>query len=863
MMCKRLTLITLLVLTGLGATAQAKIKWTGNGENSFWDNGDNWNKGGRIPLPDEDAQIDIDGTMCIIDEINVGDKAAVARQLNLMHRGDEGAEMTLTIDGGVLNLGGRLLIGSGTSSKAGASATLIVESGQVFVPQIQLGKYVDNVSIVLNGGRIDCSGILEIGVNVYAGSTRTLTLNGGVLKAVSTTGSSQGAIVLNGGVLELGTLNLNDLVSLDVREGAVLLTGHGDQTDAVRAYAQAGYITVFGEHATRGGLVVTYDPDLDQTSVTGDASQMELTKAWAPAPVGGGVPVALEALVWKPGNDTAPTQGHDVYFGPEADTVANATVDNPMGVYTGRQDANSFAPEDLILAQTYYYRVDQIDAATGEIYPGEVWSFTVQNNVMIDNFNDYANWEAVLEVWEETGSAWNTISGDFSSGGNSMRVTLNHPNQTDDQKGTHGALILRRDMDFTVQGARALAFDFASDPNQGFVRDIYIELSDGVTAARVTIDDPVIVRNRAWGPVDIDLARFVGVDLAQIKSLAVGVNVLSSVDQAVSVYFDDIRLLPRRCVPERTLPSDLNGDCVVDDADLAMLLDSWLEGTVLVTAAQPPEPNNWFPLDELDPWYLAFMDEMDDRDDPNYPLVVTEPSLNVTVDLFGGFDGAGAAVFPGDDDPDVRGEGESHINVNKAGIDSLGGSELTVSLWVNGNPELQPFDDVVFDAGEAGSQIRFECPDSQGRVVFTHGMQPRDVVTWDEAEFADWAGEWNHYALVKDATQGVQQIFHNGLLVAENAGAFQSSLFLDDMRIGATNQPVPQRPYHGKLDDLRFYGSALPQAAILSLAGVDTLEQAPVTPADINEDGSVDQADRDLLDADMGRTQLWPSDQGE
>jgi hypothetical protein len=47
------------------------------------------------------------------------------------------------------------------------------------------------------------------------------------------------------------------------------------------------------------------------------------------------------------------------------------------------------------------------------------------------------------------------------------------------------------------------------------------------------------------------------------------------------------------------------------------------------------------------------------------------------------------------------------------------------------------------------------------------------------------------------------------------------------------------------------------------LKGVDVLEQAPVTPADINEDGIVDQADRDLLDADMGRTQLWAEDQGE
>jgi hypothetical protein len=111
---------------------------------------------------------------------------------------------------------------------------------------------------------------------------------------------------------------------------------------------------------------------------------------------------------------------------------------------------------------------------------------------------------------------------------------------------------------------------------------------------------------------------------------------------------------------------------------------------------------------------------------------------------------------------------------------------------------------------------------------------------------------------VKDSNEGIQRIYHNGLLVAENSQAFQATLSLDDMRIGATNQPLPQRPYHGMMDDLRFYGSVLPQSAILSLAGAETLEQAPVTPADINGTGTVDQADRDLLDADMGRTQLWP-----
>jgi len=219
---------------------------------------------------------------------------------------------------------------------------------------MQLGKNAQSASITLNAGRIDCSGILEIGVNVNAESTRTLTINGGVLKALNTIGSSQGTIVLNGGVLELGSLTLNDLVSLDISNGTLILAGNGDQTATI-------------EHATRRGLVITYDTNLDQNLVTVDANLVNLTSAWGPAPVGGGIPVDVNALVWNPGNKTAATLGHDVYFGTDANAVAEATADNPLGVHRGRQDPNSWDPGELILDQTYFWRVDQIDGETGAI----------------------------------------------------------------------------------------------------------------------------------------------------------------------------------------------------------------------------------------------------------------------------------------------------------------------------------------------------------------------------------------------------------------------------------------------------------------------------------------------------------------
>jgi len=261
-------------------------------------------------------------------------------------------------------------------------------------------------------------------------------------------------------------------------------------------------------------------------------------------------------------------------------------------------------------------------------------------------------------------------------------------------------------------------------------------------------------------------------------------------------------------VPERTLAGDLNGDCTVDEADLAILTDRWLEGTIEIVAAEPLSGAGYLPQ--------------------------------------GGYDGLGAVAFTGT---------ESYLDVDGAVFNGIAGPSLTVSLWLYGDAAFQPFaNDAVFHAsGAGGFTMQLMCPDSQGRVVFDHGIAPArvvfdhgiapvDRVVWDEAAPADWEGQWNHYAVVKDATRGVQQIYHNGRLVAENAGAFQSTPNSGGMRIGATNQPIPQRLYHGKVDDFRMYAAVLP----------------PVTPADINGDGVVDQADRDILEANMGEVQLWP-----
>jgi hypothetical protein len=86
----------------------------------------------------------------------------------------------------------------------------------------------------------------------------TLILNGGAFKALGFVGSNKGRIELKMWVLEVGSLTLG-AVTIDIILGTLIVPG--DQTASIQAYAQAGYITTFGQHGSRGALVVQYDAE--------------------------------------------------------------------------------------------------------------------------------------------------------------------------------------------------------------------------------------------------------------------------------------------------------------------------------------------------------------------------------------------------------------------------------------------------------------------------------------------------------------------------------------------------------------------------------------------------------------------------
>ena len=80
-----------------------------------------------------------------------------------------------------------------------------------------------------------------------------------------------------------------------------------------------------------------------------------------------------------------------MYFGPDLQSVSNASRTAPLGVLVSQaQDANTYdpgsqpqksaaggpTPGSLALGQTYYWRIDEVEAGT--IRKGKVWSFTTE-----------------------------------------------------------------------------------------------------------------------------------------------------------------------------------------------------------------------------------------------------------------------------------------------------------------------------------------------------------------------------------------------------------------------------------------------------------------------------------------------------
>jgi len=121
--------------------------------------------------------------------------------------------------------------------------------------------------------------------------------------------------------------------------------------------------------------------------------------AWNSKPANGAVTDVEKALPlsWSPGDEAVQ---HNVYFGTDYAAVEAADASDTTGIYRGQQDANSYTPpEGVEPGQTYYWRIDEFNTDT-TISKGRIWSFTVADYLIVDDFEDYEDIDnRIFDVW--------------------------------------------------------------------------------------------------------------------------------------------------------------------------------------------------------------------------------------------------------------------------------------------------------------------------------------------------------------------------------------------------------------------------------------------------------------------------------
>jgi len=133
--------------------------------------------------------------------------------------------------------------------------------------------------------------------------------------------------------------------------------------------------------------------------------------------------------------------------------------------------------------------------------------------------------------------------------------------------------------------------------------------------------------------------------------------------------------------------------------------------------------------------------------------------------------------------------------------------ELTVALWLNGNPQVQPFDSYLFEGWDSNGRrvINVHLPWGNSRVYWdcgNAGTSNYDRIEKD-ASFSDFAGKWNHWVFTKNVNTGIMNIYLNGELWHTGVDKFRELSDIVRFHISSNGR------YAGKIDEFSIWNTEL------------------------------------------------------
>ena len=261
-----------------------------------------------------------------------------------------------------------------------------------------------------------------------------------------------------------------------------------------------------------------------------------------PVPANGQTAVPLDPTVsWSAGRGAV---SHDLYVSDDPMAVADATID-PIAV--GLTDT-TYDLAGLDMNTVYYWKVNEVSDT--EAWPGNVWSFTTQDYLVLDDFESYNDIPAGEEgsniiylTWADgfdnptvNGSTVGhfeafqpTMETEIVHGG-SQSMPIHYDNSVasmSEAKRTYGEA-----QDWTRAGATSIVlhYRFGAD---SVGQELYVKINDSKVAA------VAVAVTEDWNPITIDLTG-ASIDHAQVSSMTIGIDGAGATG---IVYVDDIMLM--------------------------------------------------------------------------------------------------------------------------------------------------------------------------------------------------------------------------------------------------------------------------------------------------------------------------------
>ena len=275
-----------------------------------------------------------------------------------------------------------------------------------------------------------------------------------------------------------------------------------------------------------------------------------------PQPANGATDVPMATfLSWTAADNAA---SHQVYLGLDKNTVHSADTGSPEYKGSKAMGDEGYDPGLLELGTTYYWRVDEV--YNGNPAKGPVWSFTVVDYLMVDDFESYTDDETASEaIWQHWIDGFGVPDNGAQVGnlmppyceqvivhGGDQSMPLSYANEAG-VTNSEALLTLTSLRNWTTAGVGELSLWFRGSPANP-AEPMYVAVSNSAGAPAIIVNDDLeAAQARGWRQWRVPLHAFAdqGINLTDVDKLGIGLGSKSGmavVGGTGTMYIDDIRL---------------------------------------------------------------------------------------------------------------------------------------------------------------------------------------------------------------------------------------------------------------------------------------------------------------------------------